>query len=85
MVYNILITDEAKREIRKKIDKSLLDRLDKAINKLSLAPESYGKPLHYPLVGFWETYFDRRYRILYKIDINTRTITIEAIKHKDDM
>ena len=51
MSYEVIITDDAKQEIKKKIDMSLADRLDKLIDKLSLAPESYGKPLRAPMAG----------------------------------
>jgi len=53
------------------------------IRKLEQNPDKHGKPLRGLLHGYWELYFENRFRILYTIDIKEQTVTIEAIKHKD--
>ena len=47
-------------------------------------PEIHGKPLRGELHGYWELYFERKYRIIYTIDYPEKTVTIQAIKHKDE-
>jgi mRNA-degrading endonuclease RelE of RelBE toxin-antitoxin system len=44
----------------------------------------HGKPLRGVLHGYWELYFENKFRILYTIDYKEKTVTIEAIKHKDE-
>jgi mRNA-degrading endonuclease RelE of RelBE toxin-antitoxin system len=51
---------------------------------LSENPDIHGKPLRGSLHGLWEIYFERKFRILYTIDIERKEVIIEAIKHKDD-
>ncbi|MCE8422937.1 MAG: hypothetical protein J5U17_12530 [Candidatus Methanoperedens sp.] len=36
------------------------------------------------LHGYWELYFENRFRILYTIDNKEQIVIIEAIRHKDD-
>lgn|GEM_PF-4336235 len=47
--------------------------------KLKGNPDLRGKPLRGRLRGYWELYFEKRFRILYTINYE-----IEAIKHKDE-
>ena len=54
------------------------------IRKLKDNPELHGKPLRKPLHGYWEIYFEKKFRIIYSIDFNNHIVTIEAIWHKDD-
>jgi len=51
---------------------------------LSENPDIHGKPLRGSLHGLWELYFERRFRILYCIDLERKEVVIEAIWHKDD-
>ena len=54
------------------------------IRKLKEDPDIFGKPLRGRLDGYWELYFEHRYRILYIIDRNENIVSIEALWHKDD-
>ncbi len=85
MTYKIQITETAKSEIRKKLGEHLIYRLDKRIRKLRESPKIYGKPLRYPLAGIWELYFEKCYRVLYKIDEEDKIVYIVGLKHKDEM
>lgn len=81
--YEILITEPAERRL-KKFDKEIQKRFAEKIRKIKDNPTLFGKPLRNVLAGYWEVYFEHRFRILYTIDIEKKIITIEAIKHKDD-
>ncbi|MEA1924418.1 MAG: type II toxin-antitoxin system RelE/ParE family toxin, partial [Candidatus Altiarchaeota archaeon] len=59
-------------------------RFKKKILKLQKNPEKHGKPLRTKLAGYWELYFERKYRIIYTINKQNQTVYIEAIKHKDE-
>ena len=50
---------------------------------LSTAPYRVGKPLYAPFEGLWAA---RRgeYRVLYRVDDDTHTVTVETIKHRCD-
>lgn len=84
MTYEILITETAQIEIKKKLDRSLNSRLDKRIQKLKEFPDVHGKPLRYPLEGTWEIRFENRWRVYYEIDFNKKIVTITGFKHKDE-
>ncbi len=60
VAYKIEITETAQKEIIKKLEPYLIDRLDKRIRKLELEPKIYGKPLRGPLAGIWEIRFEHR-------------------------
>ena len=85
MTYSIEITETAQKEIAKKLEAYLIDRLDKRIKKLEIEPNIYGKPLRGPLAGIWEIRFEKRWRIFYKIDENKKIVYIVGLKHKDEM
>jgi len=81
--YQIIIKDPAE-EWLKKYDLNIQRRFASKIRKLSHYPEIYGKPLRKPLHGYWELYFERKFRIIYSIDLINHIVYIEAIKHKDN-
>ncbi|WP_372962936.1 type II toxin-antitoxin system RelE/ParE family toxin [Mesotoga sp.] len=58
-------------------------RFAQKIRELSENPDIHGKPLRGSLHGLWEIYYERKFRILYTIDIERKEVNIEAIKHKD--
>jgi mRNA-degrading endonuclease RelE of RelBE toxin-antitoxin system len=43
------------------------------------------QPLRAPLAGIWEIYFERRWRVLFEIDENNKSIIIVGFKHRDEM
>jgi mRNA-degrading endonuclease RelE of RelBE toxin-antitoxin system len=67
-----------------KYDKNIQQHFANKIRKLKEHPELHGKPLRKPLHGYWELYFEKRFRIIYSIDLLNRIVYIEAIKHKDE-
>ena len=85
MAYKIEITETAQKEIAKKLELYLIERLDKRIKKLEIEPNIYGKPLRGPLAGTWEIRFENRWRVFYKIDENKKIVYIIGLKHKDEM
>ena len=78
MKYRILITDTCLSLIEeipdKKIQRSILDR----IQKLSNEPEKQGKKLVKDLAGFRSVHAAGRYRIIYKIEKRTVIIYVLA-------
>lgn len=85
MPYTVEIPEPLEKELDKRFDRHMLERLHRHIEKLKTAPEVYGKPLRRPLAGIWEIYFEKRWRILYVIDYQRMTVKIMAVKHKDEM
>ena len=82
MTFKIRIKEPAERWLRK-YDPEIQKRFAAKIRKLEQNPDKHGKPLRGSLHGYWELYFENKFRILYTIDIKEQTVTIEAIKHKD--
>jgi len=85
MSYKIIISNKIEKLIDKRCDGHLKRRLFKKLLKLENTPRSYAKPLRSPLNGIWEIYFEIRWRILFKIDEETKSIIIVGFKHKDEM
>ena len=83
--YQIDITHEAKKWVIKKLNKEQARRFMKKLKKLEDYPDIHGKPLRHQLSGIWEIYFEKKFRVLYKIDYNSKTVKIITIKHKDEM
>jgi addiction module RelE/StbE family toxin len=81
--FAIKIKEPAEKRL-KKYDNDIQKRFATKIRKLRENPAIHGKPLRGVLHGYWELYFERRYRIIYTIDYQEKTVTIEAIKHKDE-
>ncbi len=82
MGFKIKIKEPAEKWLRK-YDREIQKRFATKIRKLEEHPDLHGKPLRGVLHGYWELYFENKFRILYTIDYKERTVTIEAIKHKD--
>lgn len=83
MSYDVIVSPTAEEDL-KKFDKELQRRFYNKIEKLKDYPNIYGKPLRWPLVGKWELYFERRWRIVYEIHEKEKLVKIVAIWHKDD-
>jgi mRNA-degrading endonuclease RelE of RelBE toxin-antitoxin system len=83
MQFIIKIKEPAEKWLRK-YDREIQKRFATKIRKLQEHPDLHGKPLRGVLHGYWELYFENKFRILYTIDYKEKTVTIEAIKHKDD-
>ena len=85
MAYRIEITETAQKEIAKKLEAYLVERLYKRLKKLEFEPKIYGKPLRWPLAGIWEIYFENRWRVLYRVDDAQELVSVIGFKHKDEM
>lgn len=83
MSYDVIVSPTAEEDL-KRFDKELQRRFYNKIEKLKDYPNIYGKPLRWPLVGKWELYFERRWRIVYEIHEKEKLVKIVAIWHKDD-
>lgn len=81
--YSIRIKEPADEWLRK-MNKNIQQHFANKIRKLKENPEDHGKPLRKPLHGYWELYFERKFRIIYSIDYKNLIVYIEAIKHKDE-
>jgi addiction module RelE/StbE family toxin len=82
--FAIKFKEPAEKWLRK-YDKEIQKHFAAKIRKLKENPAIHGKPLRGVLHGYWELYFERRYRIIYTIDYKKQIVTIEAIKHKDEL
>ncbi|HLD48796.1 MAG TPA: type II toxin-antitoxin system RelE/ParE family toxin [archaeon] len=83
MEYNVKLTPTAEEDL-KAFNKELQKRFIKKIEKLKFYPHIHGKPLRGPLAGRWEIRFEKRWRIIYVINENTKDVEIISIWHKDD-
>lgn len=83
VTFTIKIKSPAEKWLRK-YDREIQKRFVAKIRKLQENPDLHGKPLRGLLHGYWELYFEKKFRILYTIDYKEETVTIEAIKHKDE-
>ncbi len=82
MPYDVEITETAKKEL-KRFNSEVLQHFSKKVEKIRSDPKIFGKPLRSEYFGIWEYYFEKRFRILFKIDETRSTIIIIGIKHKD--
>jgi mRNA-degrading endonuclease RelE of RelBE toxin-antitoxin system len=73
--FSIKIKEPAE-EWLKKYDKNIQQRFVNKIRKLKENPELYGKPLRKPLHGYWEIYFEKKFRIFYTIDLVNQVVYI---------
>ncbi|ODS38408.1 MAG: hypothetical protein A7316_08020 [Candidatus Altiarchaeales archaeon WOR_SM1_86-2] len=83
--YKIDITKEAEKWMDKKLNNEQLRRFANKLKKIENFPDKYGKPLRSPLTGIWEIYFEKKFRVLYEIDYESKIVKIITIKHKDEM
>ncbi|MFB6089375.1 MAG: type II toxin-antitoxin system RelE/ParE family toxin [Candidatus Aenigmatarchaeota archaeon] len=83
MPYRIEIKKPAEKWF-KKYPREIQKRFTKKILKLEKDPEKRGKPLSGGLSGYWELYFERKFRIVYTIDKKNEIVYIEGVRHKDE-
>ncbi|PWB49249.1 MAG: hypothetical protein C3F06_14885 [Candidatus Methanoperedenaceae archaeon] len=81
-MFLVKINEPAEKWLRK-YNREIQRRFATKIRKLKENPDLHGKPLRGNLHGYWELYFENKFRIIYTIDYKEQTVTIEAIKHKD--
>jgi mRNA-degrading endonuclease RelE of RelBE toxin-antitoxin system len=81
--YLVRIKEPAEKWL-KKYNKEIQRHFACKIRKLENNPTIHGKPFRKPLHGYWELYFEHKFRVIYTIDALQSIVYIEAIKHKDE-
>ncbi len=74
MIYKVIITDVCLSLIEKIPDKRIQSKIIDRIEGLETEPEKQGKMLVQKLAGFRSVHAAGRYRIVYKVDQDSRTI-----------
>ena len=83
-MFTIQYLESVKDDLRG-LPKSIKIKLRKAIEKkLLLNPIEFGKPLQYSLKGLRRLRVED-YRIIYQIEINTKTVLIVKIGHRKEV
>ncbi len=83
-MFTIQYLESVKDDLRG-LPKSIKIKLRKAIEKkLVLNPIEFGKPLQYSLKGLRRLRVED-YRIIYQIEINTKTVLIVKIGHRKEV
>jgi len=83
--YQISYLDVVVREDIPSLPKRTRELIQSAIEqRLAVDPIGYGKPLRYSLKGHRRLRVSD-YRIVYRIEENTHTVLIIAIKHRKDV
>ncbi len=83
MTWNIERTDTFREALKEhKKNQELLNALDKKITRLQEDPTSVGGMLSGELHGWRSTRLIRRFRLLFKMDIASKTIFLGAIDHR---
>ena len=83
-MYSVQYLDSVKEDVRG-LPKSIKEKLRKAIEKkLMLNPIEFGKPLQYSLKGLRRLRVED-YRIIYQIEIDTKTVLIVKIGHRKEV
>ena len=85
MKYEIIYQEEAVRKHIPNLPSSAKTLIKKAIEeRLINDPVSFGKPLRYSLKGHRRLRLSD-YRVVYRIEPETNTVIIVAIKHRKDV
>jgi len=83
--YKIRYLDHVVEEDIPSLPKTIRERIKKAIeSRLTLDPVSLGKPLRYSFIGHRGIRVGD-YRIVYRVDPQTHTVTIVLIKYRKDV
>lgn len=84
MQYQVKITKPAEKRL-KKFDKHIQKIFAKKIDKIKTNPKMFLKPLKSHQAGQWEYYFEKSFRILFRVYEKDKILIIEAIKHKNEL
>lgn len=83
--YQIVYLDSVVKEDIPNLPKTMRGLIKKAIEKrLTIDPIGLGKPLRYSLKGHRRLRVGD-YRIVFRIDVEKRIVTIVVIKHRKDV
>jgi mRNA interferase RelE/StbE len=74
LIYRVRITDVCLSLIEKIRDKRIQSKIINRIEGLDSDPEKQGKMLVQRLVGFRSVHVAGRYRVVYKVDNDSRTV-----------
>ena len=85
MKYQIFYQEEVVRRHIPKLPTSMKILIKRVIeDRLTVDPIGFGKPLRYSLKGH-RRFRVGDYRVVYRIDIQTYTVVVVAIKHRKDV
>lgn len=85
IIYKICYLEEVTRKHIPNLSSSAKTLIKRAIEeRLMIDPLSFGKPLRYSLKGHRRLRISD-YRIVYRIEFETNTVIIIAIKHRKDV
>ena len=83
--YQIRYLDRVVDQDIPSLPKTMRERIKKAIeSRLTLDPVSLGKPLRYSFIGHRRIRVGD-YRIVYRVDPQTHTVTVVLIKHRKEV
>jgi len=74
VIYEVRVTDVCLSQIEKIPDKRIQAKIIDRIEALKRDPEKQGKMLVQTLVGFRSVHVAGRYRIIYEVDKDSRTV-----------
>lgn len=82
MAFKIVYADIVAREDISLLPKIWREKIKEAIEKkLMTHPSFYGKPLRFPLQGYWKLRVGD-YRVAFRINSELETVKIFIIKHR---
>lgn len=81
--WRIVVAGPAGRDLERLPEKAATAVIE-SLAAIAEAPRPVGKPLRFELEGLWSA---RRgpYRVLYRIDDETRVVTVLAVGHRADV
>jgi mRNA-degrading endonuclease RelE of RelBE toxin-antitoxin system len=84
MSYEVIFTATARRDLQRIPPRIIPAIIEFAFGDLATAPQRVGKPLARDLSG---TFSARRgpYRVLYRIDEDTKKVTLLRVAHRADI
>jgi mRNA interferase RelE/StbE len=81
--WDVLVMGPAHRQIDR-LPISVAAAVIETLDRIASNPRRVGKPLHYELEGCWSAQRGP-YRIVYRIDDASHTITVFAVGHRADI
>jgi mRNA interferase RelE/StbE len=84
-IFQIEYLDSVVEEDIPALPKTIRERIKRGIEtRLSMDPVGLGKPLRYSFKGHRRIRVGN-YRIIYRVDIDTKIVTVVLIKHRKDV
>jgi YafQ family addiction module toxin component len=84
-LYKLIISDKLSKELGKLEKKNIVqfDAIFKKAEEIRIAPNRY-KNLNYPLNNLKRVHIDKHFVLLFSVDENAKTITLERFEHHKD-